>query len=63
MTDKTTKLRVIDRYCHETNTYIEEEHDVHVCHIHVRYTNSKGDMVSMNMNASDFLAQYEITKK
>lgn len=61
--DKVIKLQVIDRYDHETGTYIDKEHDVHVCSISVRYENSKGEMVATHVTAEDFLKQYYLVKK
>ena len=59
--DKTIKLRVIDRY--ENDKYVDEELDVHVCYVHIRYTNSKGEVATMNMTADEFRKQYELVKK
>ena len=59
--DKVIKLSVIDRY--EDGKYIDEEHDVHVCSISVRYENSKGEMVATHITAEDFLKQYHLVKK
>ena len=61
--DKAIKLKVIDRYCRDTETYIDEEHDVHVCSISVRYTNSKGEHVATHVTAEDFLKQYRLVKR
>ena len=60
---KFIKLKVIDRYDHDSGEYIEEEHDVHVCSISIRYENSKGDHVATHINADDFLEQYYLVKK
>jgi hypothetical protein len=59
--DKVIKLSVIDRY--ENGEYIDEEHDVHVCSISVRYTNSKGEHVATHVTAENFLEQYYLVKK
>ena len=61
--DKVIKLSVIDRYDRENGTYIDEEHDVHVCSISVRYENSKGEHVATHVTAEDFLKQYKLVKR
>ena len=60
---KHIKLRVIDRYDEKSGEYIEEEHDVHVCAISIRYENSKGQPMTMNVTADNFLEQYYLVKK
>ena len=61
--DKVIKLVVMDRYDRENSVYIDEEHDVHVCSISIRYENSKGEMVATHITADDFLEQYYLVKK
>lgn len=61
--DKVIKLRVIDRYDHKNGEYIEEEHDVHVCSISVRYENSAGEHQVTHITAENFLDQYYLVKK
>jgi hypothetical protein len=60
---KNIKLRVIDRYDYESGEYIEEEHDVHVCSISIRYENSKGEHQVTHITADNFLEQYYLVKK
>ena len=61
--DKVIRLTVMDRYDRESGKYIDEEHDVHVCSVSVRYENTKGDHVATHINADDFLEQYYLVKK
>ena len=61
--DKVIRLTVMDRYDRESGKYIDEEHDVHVCSVSIRYENSKGELVATHITADDFLRQYKLVKR